>query len=305
MIHRFKIDSRFMSRLATGLILLVLLALPAVLPGGARAQQVDTPTPTQRTHILLRPQVTLIASPIVITQSTPTVVVTGVGILNLSSVLLSRQTTKTTGDLSFANQFTAKISVQSPSSMLIGESRVITLEVIPELLAQAAMVRAELHALTFDSVDDGYPEKTVIVNTPVSWNWDIAPKEVGEQEFFLSLSYVNDQGSQVHWQNITLKMLVSPAATPTYTPTSVPIPSDTHMPINTQVPTWTPSPTNLPVAPPAFTPTPTFTFMKKVSNNVADNPAPYLGTLVTLLLGLLGVYFQYIRKSNKGSDGKK
>jgi hypothetical protein len=51
--------------------------------------------------------------------------------------------------------------------------------------------------------------------------------------------------------------------------------------------------------------TPTDTFTKRVSDSVAENPAPYLTTLVTLLLGLLGVYFQYIRKSNKESEGKK
>ena len=44
--------------------------------------------------------------------------------------------------------------------------------------------------------------------------------------------------------------------------------------------------------------------MEKVSNDVAENPATYLGMLVTLVLGLLGVYFQYVRKSNKESSGK-
>lgn len=297
MIHGFNFDSRLMSRFGLGLILLMLLALPAILPHQAQAQEAFTPTSTIRFPVLIRPEVTLIAPPILYTKSAPTFVATDVKVLNLKSVQLTDKLAKTTADLNYSNQFEATINIQSPTSMLIGESRVISLEVTPKLLAQAAMVRAELHALTFDSVDDGYPEKTVIVNMPVSWNWDIAPKEVGEQEFFLSLSYVNDQGSSVHWQNLTLKMTVSPVPSPTS--------PWTLTPTTTSIPTWTPLPSNSPVPSPIPTITPTLTFWGKVSDNIATDPAAYLGLLVTLLLGLLGVYFQYIRKSGKESDSRK
>jgi len=253
----------------------------------------------------------LIAPPIRVTKSVPTFVVTDVEVSNLKSVQLAGETTRTTAAIAFVDQFTASINVQSPSSMMLGESRVITLEIIPEFLAQAAMVRAELNALKFDSLDDGYPEKTVIVNTPVRWNWNIAPKEAGEQEFFLALSYVNNEGSRVHWQNITLNMSVSIAVSPTGGATATLIDTPTLIsyeitltPSDTPIPTGTPSPTNSPEAT-VFVLTPTDTFMRRVSDNVAENPAPYLATLVTLLLGLLGVYFQYIRKSDKGSDSKK
>lgn len=304
MIHGFRPDARFTSCIGLGLILLVLLVLPASLPRQARAQQANTPTPTFRNRGLFQPQVTLVAPPILITKSAPTFVVTDVRVLNLNSVKLAGETTKTTADIAFSDQFTATINVQSPTSMLIGESKVITLEVIPEFLAQAAMVRAELHALKFDSVDDGYPEKTIVVNIPVRWNWNIAPKEVGEQEFFLAISYVNNQGSRVHWQNITLNMRVSPAATATNPPTVTPSDTQAPQPFNTDIPTWTPSPTNSPEATLFYTPTPTDSFSKRIADDVAENPAPYLASLVTLMLGLLGVYFQYIRKSDKGSDSR-
>jgi len=303
MVHSFSPEARFLSRVGLGLILLVLLVLPVLLPAQARAQQAFTPTSTVRIPGLFRPQATLIAPPILITKFVPTFVVRDVGVSNLESIPLTNVTNKTTADINFEDQFRATINVQSPSSMLIGESRVITLEVIPELLAQASMVRADLLAIKFESVNDGQPEKTVLVNTPVRWNWNIAPKEVGEQEFFLAISYVNNQGSRVHWQNIILKMTVSQPITPTNSSTATPTDTQPSAPVDTHTPTWTPSPTNLPEETAVFTLTPTF--MRRVSDNVAENPAPYLATLVTLLLGLLGVYFQYIRKSDKGSDSKK
>lgn len=313
MSNRFKSDARFISRISLGLvILLILLILPASLPGEAEAQQAFTPTSIVRFPGLLRPHVTLIAPPISITRSVPTFVMLNLGLLDLRSVQLSGETTRTTAAITFTDQFTASINVQSPSSMLLGESRVITLEVIPEFLAQAAMVRAELNALQFDSVGDGYPEKTIIENTPVRWNWNIAPKSAGEHEFFLSLSYLDNQGSSVHWQNIMLQMSVSIVPSPTGGVTATVIDTPTLIsyeitlaPTDTPVPTWTPSPTNSPEATSIVTVTPTDTFTKRVSDSVAENPAPYLTTLVTLLLGLLGVYFQYIRKSNKESEGKK
>lgn len=308
MVHGFRLRTRFLSRVGLGLVLLVLLVLPLVLPRQAGAQQAATPTGTVRIPGLFRPKVTLVAPPIAITRSAPTFVVTGVRVSNLETTALSSATNKTTADLVFEDQFKATINVQSPSSMRMGESRVITLEIIPELLAQATMVRADLLAIKFESLDDGQPEKTVLVNTPVRWNWNIAPKEAGEQEFFLALAYVNSQGSRVHWQNIILKMVVSQAATPTdpWTATGIePQPtttagSPTPSPPDTSTPTWTPSPTDLPDTPVAFsTPTPTDTFMKRVSDDVADNPGTYLGILVTFVLGLLTVYFQHIRKKGK------
>jgi hypothetical protein len=299
MIHRLDIDSRFMSRLGVGLIVLILLMMPTTLPHQVLAQKASTPTPTVHSPILIRPGVTLVAPPIVFTKSVPTFVVTDVQVSNLKSAQLAGKVAETTGDLNYSDQFEATINIHSPSSMLMGESKVITLEVIPELLAQASMVRAELHAVEFDSVDDGEPEKTVIVNTPVSWNWNIAPKQVGNQEFFLAISYINNQGSRVHWQNITLQMNVSLAPSPTLPWTSTPTTTSTN------APTWTPSPTSSPAPQVVPTMTSTPAFWEKVSDNISSNPAPYLGTLVTLLLGLLGVYFQYVRKSDKGSDSKK
>jgi hypothetical protein len=312
MVHSFRPDARLMSRAGIGLVLLGLLVLPAILPGQARAQQAFTPTATIKIPFLSRPQATLVAPLIIITESVPTFVVTDVGVSNLRSVQLTEQTTRTTAAIAFEEQFTATVNVQSPSSMLLGESRVITLEIIPEYLAQAAMVRAELQALKFDSADDGYPEKTVIVNTPVRWNWNIAPKEAGEQEFFLALSYVNSQGSRVHWQNITLNMSVSIAASPTGGATATFIDTPTLIsfeisltPSDTPIPTWTPTPTNTLETASIFTLTPTRTFAEKVSDDVSENPGTYLATVVTLVLGLLGVYFQYIRKSDKKTGSQK
>lgn len=311
MFNRVRADVRVISRAGLGLaILLLALVFPALPPEQARAQGASTPT--VRIPHLFQPQATLIAPPIVITKSVPTFVVTNLGVLNLESAQLTGQTTRTTADINFEDQFKATVNVESPSSMLLGESRVITLEVIPELLAQASMVRAELQAVRFDSADDGHPEKTVIVNTPVRWNWNIAPREVGQQEFFLAISYVNNYGSRVHWQNITLKMTVSRAATPTDPGTATFIATQTDsaigtiilMPVDTHTPTWTPSATNSPEATFLPTLTPTRTFAEKVSEDVAENPATYLGTLVTLVLGLLGVYFQYIRKRDKDSGIK-
>jgi hypothetical protein len=297
MIHRFNLDSRFISRIGLGLILLSLVILPILLPDQAHAQRGFTSTPTVYIPFLIRPGATLVAPQLLFTKSVPTVVVTNVRVLNLKSVQLADKTAQLSADLNYSDQFQASINVQSPSSMLIGESRVITLEVVPELLAQASMVRAELHAVEFESVDDGQPDKTVIENTPVSWNWNIAPKQVGQQEFFLALSYINNQGSRVSWQNITLQMTVSLAPSPTD--------SWTPAPLDTSVPTWTPSPTETPAPKALPTITPTRAFWGRVSDNISENPAPYLGTLVTLLLGLLGVYFQYIRRSDKESGGKK
>lgn len=313
MVHSFRPDARSMSRAGIGLVLLLLLVLPAILPGQARAQQAFTPTATIKIPFLLRPQATLVAPPIVITKSVPTFIAREVGVRNLKSTQLSGETTRTTADLAFSDQFTATINVQSPSSMFIGESRVITLEVIPEFLAQASMVRADLLALKFESLDDGQPEKTVLVNTPVRWNWNIAPREAGEQEFFLALSYINNEGSRVHWQNIVLQVTVSQAVTPTNTWTATlivtqpgtSIGTSTLAPADTPTPTLTPTVTDAPEATPIHSLTPTRTFGEKFSDDVTENPATYLGLLVTLVLGLLGVYFQYIRKSNKESGDKK
>lgn len=299
MIHNFNFDWRFMSRIGLGLVLLFLLILPVLLPIQAQAQQRPTPTATSTVKIplLIPPRYTLIAPPIQITKSVPTFVVTNVGVLNLTSLPLASDTRMTSADLAYSDQFKASINIQSPSSMLIGESRVITLDVTPELLAQASMVRAELHAIEFESVDDGQPDKTVLENVPVSWIWNIAPKQIGEQEFFLAISYINNQGSVVHWQNITLQIAVLPVPSPTS--------PWTLTPSLTSAPTWTPVPTNSPVPSSVPTITPTLTFWGKVSDSMATDPAAYLGLLITLLLGLLGVYFQYIRKSGKESDSRK
>jgi len=303
MSNRYRSDARFVVRMGLGFVfLLLVLILPILLPIRARAQTASTPTATVRIPNLFRPPVTLIAPPIVITKSAPTFVAINVGVLNLESFPLTSKTTVTTADLNYEDQFKATVNVQSPSSMLLGESRVITLELVPELLAQASMVRADLRAIKFESLDDGQPEKTVIENIPVRWNWNIAPKEVGEQEFFLSISYVNNQGSRVNWQNITLQMSVAQPVTPTRPPTATATDTQAPAPFNTEAPTLTASPTS---SPPFYTLTPTRTFMEKVSDDVADNPAPYLGTLVTLMLGLLGVYFQYVRKNEKDSGKKK
>jgi hypothetical protein len=304
MVNGYRPGARLLSRAGLGLILLVLLVLPAILPGQARAQQAFTPTATVQFPRLFQPQATLVAPPIQITRSVPTFVVTDVRVSNLETTALTSLTNETTADLAFQDQFKATINIQSPSSMRMGESRVITLEVIPELLAQASMVRADLLAIKFESLDDGQPEKTVLVNTPVRWNWNIAPKEAGEQEFFLSLSYVNSQGSRVHWQNVILQVAVSQIVTPTngvivtLTDTQVFTPTHTAI-LDTQTPTWTPSPTNLPEETPVFTLTPTETIGRRLSDDVAENPATYLGILVTLVLGLLTVYFQHIRKKDK------
>jgi hypothetical protein len=303
---------RFVGYLAFVLLTLFALTLvPVTSSGQVEAQRALTPTATIRIPNLIRPQVTLIAPPLAITKSAPTFVLVNVGLLDLQSVQLAGETTRTTAALAFEDQFTASVNVQSPSSMSLGESRVITLEIIPGVLAQAAMLRADLNALNFNILDDGYPEKTVVAGTPVRWNWDIAPKEAGEQEFFLSLSLINGQGSRVHWQNVPLKMDVSIAisptgaasATPIVTPSLIPY-EITLAPTEAPSPTSTPSPTDTPQALSTFTVTPTDTFMKRVSNDVADNPGTYLGILVTLLLGLVTVYFQFIRKSKKDSEGR-
>ena len=302
MFKKHRSGAHLIGRIGFGFIFLFLfMILPILLPRQARAQTASTPTPTVRIPFLFRPGVTLIAPPIVIVNTTPTFVANNVGILNLETFPLTNKTNVTTADLSFEDQFKASVNVQSPSSMLLGESRVITLEIIPEALAQASMVRADLRALQFESLDDGQPEKTVIENRPVRWNWNIAPKETGQQEFFLSISYVNSQGSRVNWQNISLEMTVSRPATPTSPPTSTPTETQAPVPFGNETPTLAASPTS---SPPVFTPTPTLTFMGKVSNDIAENPATYLGMLVTLVLGLLGVYFQYVRKSNKDSNSK-
>jgi len=295
-----------MSRIALGLVFLFLiLILPVLLPKQVRAQTVSTATPTVKIPFLIRPGVTLIAPPLVITKSAPTFVATNVEVLNLEETHIpltgGTGVNNTSADLAYSDQFEATINIQSPISMVLGESRVITLEVTPELLAQASMVRAELRALQFESLDDGQPEKTVIENIPVKWNWNIAAKQAGEQEFFLSISYVNDQGSRVNWQSITLQMIVSPPATPTSPPTSTSTDTQAPAPFSNETLTPAASPTSSATL---FTPTPTLTFMGKVSNDIAENPATYLGMLVTLVLGLLGVYFQYVRKGDKGSNGK-
>ncbi len=279
---RLKFDFRSICCFGSGLIVLIVLTLPALLVRQVSAQTSNTSTPTLNFPILIAPQYTLIAPKLFITKSVPTFMVSNIQVLNLKSIQLTGGITKTTADIDYSNQFKGSINIQSPTSMMVNESRVITLEVVPETLAQASMVHAELHAVTFESADDGQPDKTVVVNVPVKWNWAIASKNTGQQEFFLAISYVNNQGSRVYWQNITLIMTVSAPSTATDTPPPPP------------TLTLTPSPT--PIPPVAPTSIPTLTSGQKAADAILSNPVPVVGVAVTLLLGLLSIYFQYVRK---------
>jgi hypothetical protein len=153
-------------------------------------------------------------------------------------------------------------------------------------------VQAQLKSVSLNSTDDGQPEKQAFLNIPVEWSWSVAAQGTGEQDFFIAISYRNNNGSSVHWQNIPLQLMVVAPATATTQPLPTAEPS--------LEPTITPSLTSLPPTEiiPSATPPPTATrtTTENIKVSFANNPAAYLTIIVTLLLGLLGIIVQVTRK---------
>lgn len=104
--------------------------------------------------------------------------------------------------------------------------------------------------------------------TPTTWGWIIqSPEYTGRQVFVLSI-YVADNLEAIWFGSFEVQV-VSPTSTP--------------------MPGATPTPTSEPI-------------LEKTKNVLIENIAAVLGSLLAFVLGLLGIYFQFVRPNQHKND---
>jgi hypothetical protein len=274
-----------------GLLLLSMIWFSVSLPGRVDAQSLATST---QAPVMLAPTMRLKPD-----------------LLRLPAPVLKSETVKSglvfkKAELSYSNLFAGSMDIENPEMILLGNSGAVHLVIIPSLFSSDSSISAMLNSSPdkVTVVADPHSLKPVNGTTPLKWTWLIDPKVPGEHILLLYIAYQGNSGNanDARWDNLEISLLVAaPTATwtPTYTatssstPTSTPTitPSFTLTPI-TFTPTFTPTPTT------TVTSTPTLTNSQKIATALVNNPAPVIGTIVTLLLGLLTLYFN-VRKGGK------
>jgi hypothetical protein len=214
-------------------------------------------------------------------------------------------------ELTYSTFFTGSMDIENPEMILLGNSDSVRLVIIPSLFSSDSSISAVLNSSPdkVTVVPDPQSLKPVNGTTPLKWTWLIDPKVPGEHILLLYITYQGSSGSasDARWDNLEIRLVVAAptatwtstytatsSSTPTFTPTITP--TVTLTPI-TFSPTFTPTPTI------TVTPTSTLTNSQKIATALVNNPAPVIGTIVTLLLGLLTLYFN-VRKGDKKPAGK-
>ncbi len=203
---------------------------------------------------------------------TPTATFSGITIQKIPLVLatpvpISSSLLKFTTVLTLANQLNASLDVQSPPSIPLGDSKVITLQITPSTLqSKSSQIRAKLSGVNFQIADDGQPDKTLTPGVPVKWSWVVSSSTPGSQALLLAIYYLDQKGNvQAQWDNLPINIDISGKVVPSPTPENL---SD------------------------------------QILKNLADNSATLIGVAVTLILGLLGLYLQYGRKGKSDKEKK-
>lgn len=180
-------------------------------------------------------------------------------------VPLSNSILKYSTILNISNLLNASLDLQSPPNIPLGESKVITLQITPSVLqSKSSQIRAKLSGVSFQIADDGQPDKTLEPGATVNWSWVVSSSSPGQQALLLAISYLDQKGNvTAQWEN---------------------------MPINIDISNSVPSPTPESLS-------------NQIIKNLADNTATLIGVAATLILGLVGLYLQYGRKSK--TDTKK
>lgn len=289
---------RSCNRLVLGSLLLMALILQTGLGRGAAAGAfADTPSQPiviQRTLFIL-PTLKILSTPVILPTG-----ITKFSMRNLATTKVSDDFFKTTADLNNGALFSGSLDMVYPSEIPTGGSKTITLRLTCNSAPEGSMLQPELLVIAdkFAITPLIQLEQPASPNSTLEWGWVVAPlsNTSGSQELLLYI-YLKKGGSTAVWDAIPIPLVIpaTPTPIPTFTWTPSQTPSDT--PIWTSTPTYTPTP----LLPTPFM-TPTFTFYEKTINSIAENAVPCIAAIVTLLLGLLGVYFQYIRKGGKKSD---
>lgn len=218
-----------------------------------------------------------------------------IAVLNVHTITLPNGAIQNSAELSVSPLGLGSLKLTSPSTIKLGESSIIRLEIRPDSILENLpkvsaptisvnspeyvlefsdrlqiypVMTSELKGVNFEIESDNRPEKPVISYMPVEWIWNITPLSAGKQTLILVISVpviINrnyDVASAQILKNIPIEIQV--VVTPS------PIPSETPTPTQTPIPTLTPTP-----LPP----------IAKISEKLTEN----ISLIVVAIIGLIGV----------------
>jgi hypothetical protein len=269
----------------------IFLFLAACAPASAPAPTRTAPPPASSAASSSAPT----RAPASPTSANPSPTRSAIALANVKQTTQTDGTVRTTASVSVQeNLGVGQMELASPDTMHIGEARTIRLKLSPaEQLTSLTPVPApgktpdlppftwrfsgnvqlypimiaELRALTFDIDRPGPQRRDVQANAPITWDWIINPRSVGQQELSIEISSpVVVNGADTQMSTSVLQ----------------------NLPIIVQV---------QPVAP---TPAPSFT--DRVGESIVNNS----GAIIIALIGLLGTIIGILVKMNSESPkGKK
>lgn len=265
-------------------------------PSGVVKAQPASAVTLQPNLLIIQPTLNLV--PLLLVLPTPMLTTN----INNSGLMFTK------GLLKYSSFFTGSMDVKNPSVMLLGDSDSITLTITPASITNDSAIQPELLGVAdkISILPAVQPEKPINGTSQLTWTWVVDPKVTGKHVLLLNITYKNTQAASkatsARWESIEVDLTVQlpPSETPTPTLTPTITPSPTKTPSFTVAPTLTFTVTPIPT----FTSTPTLTTGEVIKESLASNVVTLIGILVTLLLGVLTLYFQTIRKSDKNSAGK-
>ena len=155
-------------------------------------------------------------------------------------------------------------------------------------------MRAELTSQSFE-IKNLMPNiqnvDTQVPDNPTTWAWDIkSPDTYGSHILSLRI-YLNEDQVPI-WTGVFKVNVVGPTATPTGSPSPTQSPSSTPTMTPTIVPTFT------------FTPTATPTIGERIVEGMVNNPTAVLAIILPFIIGIITIYFQYIRPKRQEKSKK-
>jgi len=233
-----------------------------------------------------------------------------IAVLNVHTITLPNGAIQNSAELSVSPLGLGSLKLTSPSTIKLGESSIIRLEIRPDSILESLpkvsaptisanspgyvlefsdrlqiypVMISELKGVNFEIESDNRPEKPVISYMPVEWIWNITPLSEGKQTLILVISVpviINrnyDVASAQILKNIPIEIQV--VVTPS------PMPSETPTPTQTPIPTLTPTP-----LPP----------IAKISEKLTEN----ISSIVAAIIALIGVLVTaYVIRINAKESG--
>jgi hypothetical protein len=267
-------------------LLLSILLISISSPGMADAQTLATSTkglPSSRvflpTKLIIPRNLIKLSTPVFNTQI-------------ISGLVLNKAALK------YSTYFTGSMDIQNPSEMILGNTEAVKLTITPSDSSSSSSIQVQLVGVAdkITIVPDVQPERQVNGTAPLQWTWVIDPKAAGNHILLLNITYnVNQENtSSARWDSIEVDLHV--VLPPTDTATSTAPPTTTPSATLTPLPTLTLGPSDTPIPTITVASTATPTNSEKMITGIVANPVPLIAALVTLMLGLLTLYFQNIRK---------